>query len=148
MSDQPEDQLISTDEVLDLIAEATGRRLARRTIHSYVARGQMPEPKQRRVGLGAWWDPAEIEAWIQARRPRGVGRPAAAKAQAIANHQARLTTAAQGSNAELERAVATARDDGLSWAQIAAALPSPTGGHLSRQAAQSRFKDSGRATAP
>lgn len=69
MPDTPE-ALISIQEVLDLIEERRGKRIAESTWRSYVAREQAPKPVKYQ-GREPMYSPDEIGEWIDQRPGRG-----------------------------------------------------------------------------
>ncbi|MDV7991605.1 transcriptional regulator [Rhodococcus sp. IEGM 1374] len=70
--------LISLQDVLDLIAERRGKRIAASTWRSYVAREQAPKPVKYQ-GREPLYSPTEIIDWID-ERP-GPGRWASSRTQ-------------------------------------------------------------------
>lgn len=69
MPDTPE-TLISIQEVLDLIEERRGKRIAKSTWRSYVAREQAPKPVKYQ-GREPMYSEDEIREWIDQRPGRG-----------------------------------------------------------------------------
>lgn len=121
--------LIGLADVQDLYERATGRRPSEATIRAYNSRGTMP----RSVARGRWERPA-IVTWVKTKRRSAV-------ADVVAERQIAIQRAAAGGPpARLDIAVRSAKRHGLTWAQIAQALPPARPGQaLSRQAAQERF---------
>ena len=65
--------LLTTGQVLELVAEHTGRTIAPSTFRAYVARGQAPAAADR-IGREPLWQRREILSWIR-ERPGTAGRP-------------------------------------------------------------------------
>lgn len=123
------DPLLNSTEVAQLMGELTGMPVSSATVRAYKSRRKIPPPDED----GRWYR-STIEAWI-ARRPPTLPR------QQVLRLQQRIRTAARRRSEDaLPAAVVAARREGLSWAQIAEALPpKPDGSPISKQAAHSRY---------
>ncbi|MFE7423418.1 transcriptional regulator [Rhodococcus sp. NPDC057529] len=65
--------LLTTQQVLDLVEEHTGRTIAPGTFRAYVARGQAPAAAER-IGREPLWRRRDITTWLS-KRPGTAGRP-------------------------------------------------------------------------
>jgi hypothetical protein len=121
--------LIGLAEVQDMHQRATGRRPSEMTLRSYNSRGKMPKSVTR-----GKWDRQEIIAWIREQRPRPTDDVVTQRQDAIRK------AVASGSTYRVDVSVRTAKRRGLTWVQIAQALPvGPDQRVVSRQAVQERF---------
>ncbi len=65
--------LLTTKQVLELVEQRSGRRIAPATFRSYVSRGQAPAAAVR-IGREPLWQRSAINAWLRERQGTS-GRP-------------------------------------------------------------------------